>query len=1043
MPPRTSRPQHPGHLVTAVLVVHDGARWLPDCLAALAGQSRPPQRVVAVDTGSTDESPALLTAALGESAVVRVARGTGLGDAVQAGLDAFLGAATPPGVRGPATDWVWVLHDDCVPDADALLELLTAATESPSVAAFGPKLLDWDGRHLLELGVTVDASGDRRTGMEPLELDQGQHDDTGDVLAVSTAGLLVRRTAWDAIGGFDRAFPLYGEDTDFGWRLNELGERVRVAPRAHLRHAAALLSGDRRPDAVPGRAGAAARRHGMQGVLVNTSGWLVPWLVLRYVVEQLVRSLLLLVFARRPGAAADELLALAGVLARPDVVLAGRRRRRGRTVGHADLRGLLAPPGLRMRRFGDTIAETFAGRAAAEERRRRRAPVETGPVAAEAESLELEGSALARLLGRPWVALTLVLAVVGLVASRDVLGGTLHGGRLLPAPAGAADLWSTYTAAWHGVDLGSSTPAPPSLALLALLSTVLFGKVWLAVAVLLIGAAPLAGLSAYAASGAVTRSTRLRLWAAVLYALTPVLTGAVAGGRLDVVVAVVLLPLLLRAVAAAVRSDRAAAHRWVGAGLLLSVVVAFAPVGWLLVAAVLAVGVAARRAVRASAALAVLVVPLLVLLPWSIDVATHPRLLVAGMGLPETLASARPLGAADLLLLRPGGAAQPWPWLLAPVLLAAVVGLVRRARGRYAQAGFVVLVTGLVGALVVSRLDGPVDADPAIRYWAGVPLAFAVAGALVAAMIAAERARPVLRRHSFGWRQPAAALLAGAALAGTAGLAVTWVARGADGPLTDRPASALPVFAAAELARPTSPRILALRASDGLVRYSLVQDPDGPRLGASDVRRRGEPREADTRLADAVRSAAAGQSDAVPVLVEYGVSMLLVPDGIGPALAGLRELDGLSRVPTDDGVVFRADAPAGALVLLDPGTAETVTGGAGLPAGARPRPLPSAAGGTHATLPTGPPGRLLVLAEPAEGAWRATLDGRPLPRAQAFGWAQAWRLPAGEGALVVERSGSHRGAWLSLQLALVVVAVLAALPGRRSGRRHLGEGGTP
>ena len=42
--------------VTAVLVAHDGAAWLPQTLAALAGSTRTPSRVVCVDTGSTDGS---------------------------------------------------------------------------------------------------------------------------------------------------------------------------------------------------------------------------------------------------------------------------------------------------------------------------------------------------------------------------------------------------------------------------------------------------------------------------------------------------------------------------------------------------------------------------------------------------------------------------------------------------------------------------------------------------------------------------------------------------------------------------------------------------------------------------------------------------------------------------------------------------------------------------------------------------------------------------------------------------------------------------
>ena len=42
--------------VTGVLVVHDGAAWLKECLDALVLQTRTPDRLVIVDTGSTDNS---------------------------------------------------------------------------------------------------------------------------------------------------------------------------------------------------------------------------------------------------------------------------------------------------------------------------------------------------------------------------------------------------------------------------------------------------------------------------------------------------------------------------------------------------------------------------------------------------------------------------------------------------------------------------------------------------------------------------------------------------------------------------------------------------------------------------------------------------------------------------------------------------------------------------------------------------------------------------------------------------------------------------
>ena len=156
------------HLVTAVLVAHNGARWLPKTLTALRRLTRQPQLVVAVDTGSTDATVHLLATALGSSAVVSMPRDTGFGAAVHHVVDAGRNApGRPSDPDGPPVEWLWLLHDDSAPDPEALRRLLAAVDQSPSIAIAGPKVCGWsDPTQLLEMGVTIGGGGRRETGME-------------------------------------------------------------------------------------------------------------------------------------------------------------------------------------------------------------------------------------------------------------------------------------------------------------------------------------------------------------------------------------------------------------------------------------------------------------------------------------------------------------------------------------------------------------------------------------------------------------------------------------------------------------------------------------------------------------------------------------------------------------------------------------------------------------------------------------------------------------------------------------------------------------
>ena len=93
-------------------------------------------------------------------------------------------------------EWVWILHDDANPDPGALAAAARRADRAtPAPTILGPKLREWPSlRRLLELGITISGTGRRETGLERGEYDQGQHDEVREVLAVNTAGMLVRRT---------------------------------------------------------------------------------------------------------------------------------------------------------------------------------------------------------------------------------------------------------------------------------------------------------------------------------------------------------------------------------------------------------------------------------------------------------------------------------------------------------------------------------------------------------------------------------------------------------------------------------------------------------------------------------------------------------------------------------------------------------------------------------------------------------------------------------------------------------------------------------
>ncbi|GGX74389.1 glycosyltransferase family 2 protein [Streptomyces fructofermentans] len=1040
-------PEFPRHVVTAVLVSHDGDRWLPDALAGLLGQERPVQNAVAADTGSADDSARLVTDALGADRVLHLARRTGFGQAVEEATR-IAGVLTPDDLpylkrpsgwdpvtrtwrddaydmpelpHGEPEQWLWLLHDDSAPEPDALAQLLRVVENErelgKDVAIVGPKLRGWyDRRQLLEVGVTIAHSGRRWTGLDRREQDQGQHDHVRPVLAVSTAGMLIRREIFEELGGFDRRLPLMRDDIDLCWRAQAAGHRVLVAPEAVVRHAEAASRERRAVDCV-GRTSASPHKVDKAGaaytLLVNTRSAALPWVLVRLVFGTLLRTVAYLV-GKVPGQAVDEIRGLLGTLLRPERIVAGRRRRGRPLIDKDELRPLFPPPGATVRATVEQAAGNLVGRSDPELNAagRHGSAVETGPGGDDADFLEVEQFARLKRVGRkPGPMLFVLLLLVSLVACRELLGGgALSGGALLPAPADASELWARYLDGWHPVGAGGTQSAPPYLALVAMLAGLLLGSTGLAVTVLLVGSVPLAGFAAYFASRPLVQSRLLRAWASVAYAFLPAVTGALAGGRIGTAVLAVLLPLIARAgVAASGLASDTARGSWRASwayALLLTLATAFTPIVWP-VALILGLALLVVRRGEITAYglrfLAQLGTPLLVLAPWSLSLLPFGFFKEAGMEYGSGAAS-----ALDLLGAGPGGPGTVSGLMLIGIVCAALAALLRTERRTGILTAWAAALVGLVLAVLSN-----------VSTWAGPATLVYGLALLAAAALGADGARSRVAEQSFGWRQPVAALIAFAAAAGPLLVAAGWMIGGADGPVQRRDPVQVPAFVAEESGTRDQARTLVLDSdSAARVGYTLVRG-SGARLGDAELAvADGENRLLDRVVANLVAGSGADQADQ---LGGFAVRYVLVRAGAPREVS--RVLDatpGLSRLSQqDDGsALWRVDRQVARAVVV--------------PESGEPQPIAAGPVELHTTIPAGSAGRVVRLADTADEGWTATLDGKPLTRTTVDGWAQGFELPAGGGRLDVtfEAPIGHTG-WLWGQGALAVVLVVLALPGRR------------
>ncbi len=227
----------------------------------------------------------------------------------------------------------------------------------------GPKLREWPSlRRLLEVGVTISGTGRRETGLERSEYDQGQHDDVRTVLAVNTAGMLVRRSVLEELGGFDEQLPVFGNDIDFGWRAAAAGHKTVVVPAAVVFHVEAAHRGVRRTPLTGRHTHYQERRAALYTLLANARGRSLPWQVVRLGLGHPAAGASASCWCAPSGRRSTSWPPWSRSTAARGQVLAARRERRRRRPAPTehDVRGLLAPWWLPYRHGLDSVSDLVA-----------------------------------------------------------------------------------------------------------------------------------------------------------------------------------------------------------------------------------------------------------------------------------------------------------------------------------------------------------------------------------------------------------------------------------------------------------------------------------------------------------------------------------------------------------------------------------------------------------------------------------------------------------------------------------------------------------
>ena len=203
----------------------NGERFLPNLLSSLRAQRGVTLEIIVVDRHSTDKSLEILSQQL-DITVVHLPPELGLA------------AGYAAGVLKAACGNLFFCNEDMWFDPDCLHNLEKQISRERRIGIADPWQWDYQGAQVIHMGTQLVRHWDPRSVLPTWSFEQSPHIPGGELTAMACAGaMMIDRSVYEEIGGWDTSFFLDYEDTDLCIRAWQRGWHCVTVPEARVFHA--------------------------------------------------------------------------------------------------------------------------------------------------------------------------------------------------------------------------------------------------------------------------------------------------------------------------------------------------------------------------------------------------------------------------------------------------------------------------------------------------------------------------------------------------------------------------------------------------------------------------------------------------------------------------------------------------------------------------------------------------------------------------------------------------------------------------------------
>lgn len=223
--------------ISVVIVTWNARAYTLECLRSLQQQEPGAAvEIIVVDNASKDGTPEAVAEQFPSVRLILNAENLGFAKANNQGMQASRGR------------YLCLVNSDVVLPTDCLSHLLAYMEVNPNIGLLGPRMLTPKGNvgysvmrfptawNTFCCALGLDSLFKRSRNFGGFMMKGFTYDHTEDVEVLTGWFWVVRRSAWEEVGGLDEQFFMYGEDIDWSRRFRSGGWRVVFYPNVEALH---------------------------------------------------------------------------------------------------------------------------------------------------------------------------------------------------------------------------------------------------------------------------------------------------------------------------------------------------------------------------------------------------------------------------------------------------------------------------------------------------------------------------------------------------------------------------------------------------------------------------------------------------------------------------------------------------------------------------------------------------------------------------------------------------------------------------------------